>query len=178
LTNLILAILANKRIIGGKGIVFEIGQKNYRGGKSMTHKDKGSYAKKRSLELKLNPAIAEAVKQGVSDGKISCTAAFKVADKLKATPGEVGAAIDLLEIPVIKCQLGLFGYGPPDKRVIAAGTVSPALEAAIRESMVKEKLPCASAWKMAVKFNMAKREISSACETLRIKISSCQLGTF
>ena len=144
----------------------------------MTHKDKGGYAKKRSPELKLIPAIAEAVKQGVSDGKISCTASFKVAGKLKVTPGEVGATIDLLEIPIIKCQLGLFGYDPPDKGVTAAETVSPAMEAAIRESLVKGKLPCASSWEIAAKFKIAKREISSACEALKIKISSCQLGTF
>jgi len=144
----------------------------------MAHKDKGGYGKKHSPEIKLNPAIAEAVKQGVSDGKITCTAAFKVASKLKVPPGEVGITIDLLEIPVIKCQLGLFGYDPPDKGVIAAETVAPAIEAAIRESLVKGKLPCASAWDIAVKFKIAKREISSACEALKIKISSCQLGTF
>ena len=144
----------------------------------MAHKDKGGYGKKHSPEIKLNPAIAEAVKQGVADGKITCTAAFKVASKLKVTPGEVGITIDLLEIPVIKCQLGLFGYDPPDKGVIAAETVAPAIEAAIRESLVKGKLPCASAWDIAVKFKIAKREISSACEVLKIKISSCQLGTF
>ncbi len=144
----------------------------------MAHKDKGSYAKKRLPEHKLNPAIAEAVKQGGSDGKISCATAFKVAGKLKVAPGEVGVTIDLLEIPVIECQLGLFGYGPPNKRVIAAETVSPALEAAIWESLVKEKLPCASVWEIAVKFKIAKKEITSACETLKIKISSCQLGTF
>lgn len=144
----------------------------------MTHKDKSSYAKKHPPELKLNPAIAEAVKQGSSDGKISCVVAFKIASKLKVTPGEVGVTIDLLEIPVIKCQLGLFGYSPPNKRVIAAAIVSPALEAVIRESLVKGKLPCASSWEIAEKFNIAKREISSACEALIIKISSCQLGTF
>jgi len=144
----------------------------------MAHKDKGSYARKRSPELKLNPAIAEAVKQAASDDKISCTAAFKVAGKLKVTPGDVGVNIDLLEITVIKCQLGLFGYGPPKKGVIAAETVSPALEEAIRKSLVKEKLPCASAWEIAVKFDITKKEITSACETLKIKFSSCQLGTF
>ena len=144
----------------------------------MTHKDKGGYAKKRSPELKLNPVIAEALKQGVSDGKISCAAAFKVAGKLKVTPGEVGVTIDLLEIPIIKCQLGLFGYEPPDKGVTAAETVSPAMEAAIRESLVKGKLPCASSWEIAAKFKKAKRGVSSACEASKIKISSCQLGTF
>jgi hypothetical protein len=144
----------------------------------MTHKDKKSYAKKRPPELKLNPVIADALNQEVSDGKISCAAAFKVAGKLKVTPNEVGVTIDLLEIPVIKCQLGLFGYGPPNKKVIAAETVSPALESAIREALVKGKLPCSQAWGIAVKFKIAKRGVTSACETLKIKVSSCQLGTF
>jgi len=144
----------------------------------MAHKDKGSYAKKHSPGLKLNPTIAEAVKQAATGDKIACASAFKVAGKLKVTPGDVGVNIDLLEIPVIKCQLGLFGYGPAKKGVIAAETVSPALEAAIQKSLVKEKLPCASAWEMAVKLNITKREIASACEALRIKISSCQLGGF
>lgn len=144
----------------------------------MTHKDKGSYAKKHLPELKLNPEISQAVKQKSSNGKISCAAAFKVANKLRVTPGEVGVTIDLLEIPVIKCQLGLFGYDLPYKKVITAETVSTALKAAIRESLVKEKLPCASAWEIAVKLKIAKKEITSACETFKIKISSCQLGTF
>ncbi len=144
----------------------------------MAHKDKGGYAKKRSPELKLNPAIAEAVKQATSDNKISCAAAFKTAGHLKLSPSEVGITIDLLEIPIVKCQLGLFGYGPSGKRVVAAESVSPALEAAIRGSMVKEKLPCASAWEIALQFKMGKREVTSACETLKIKIASCQLGTF
>lgn len=144
----------------------------------MTHKDKGRYAKKRSPEVKLNPVIAEAVKQAGTDEKISCAAAFKVAGKLKVSPEEVGVSIDLLEIPIFKCQLGLFGYSPSRKGFIAAESVSPALEAAIRESLIKEKLPCAAAWEIARKFNIAKIEITSACENLKIKITSCQLGTF
>jgi hypothetical protein len=144
----------------------------------MTHQDKGRYAKKRPPEAELNPVIAEAVKQAITDEKISCAAAFKVAGKLKVSPGEVGVAIDLLEIPIYKCQLGLFGYSPARKGFKAAETVSPALETAIRESLIKEKLPCATAWEIANKFNLAKIEITSACETLKIKIASCQLGTF
>lgn len=144
----------------------------------MTHKDKGGYSKKRLPEHTLNPSIAEEVKQGSSDGKIACATAFKVAGKLKVRPDEVGITIDLLEIPVINCQLGLFGDGPLNKRVAAAETVSPVLETAIREFLVKGKLPCASAWEIAFKFNLTKREITAACETSKIKISSCQLGTF
>lgn len=144
----------------------------------MTHKDKPNYAKKHAPTLKLNPAVAEAVKEAASDNTLSCTAAFIVAGKLKVTPAEVGVTIDLLEIPIIQCQLGLFGYGPSEKGLTAAETVSPELESAIRESLVKEKLPCASAWEIASKFKLAKKEISAACETLKIRITSCQLGTF
>jgi hypothetical protein len=126
----------------------------------------------------LNPAIAEAVKQGSADGNISCATAFKVASQLRTTPGEVGITIDLLEIPIVKCQLGLFGYGPANKAVKAAETVDPAPEAAIREALVKGKLPCASSWEIAKKFNKTRREICSDCEALKIKISACQLGTF
>jgi hypothetical protein len=144
----------------------------------MTRKDKGGYGKKRSQEIKLNTAIAEAVKKEASDGNITCAAAFKVAGRVKVTPEEVGVAVDLLEIPIVKCQLGLFGYGASDKEVIAAEPVSPALETAIKEALVKGKLPCASAWEIAVNSKMAKREIASACEALKIKISSCQLGAF
>jgi hypothetical protein len=144
----------------------------------MTHKDKPSYSKKHSPGQKLNPPIAEAIKQAASENKLTCTAAFKAAGKLKATPAEVGVTIDLMEIPIIKCQLGLFGYGPSKKGLIAAETVSPELESAIRKSLVKGKLPCASAWEIAATFKTAKRAISAACETLKIRISSCQLGTF
>jgi hypothetical protein len=148
------------------------------GGESMTRKDKGGFAKKHLPKHKLDPVITEAVKQGSSAGKISCVAAFRVASKLKVTPSEVGVTIDLLEIPIVKCQLGLFGYGSSDKEVIAAETVSPTLEAAIKEALAKGKLSCALAWEIAVKFDITKREITSACEALKIKISSCQLGTF
>lgn len=144
----------------------------------MTRKDKGSYGEKRSQEIKLNTTIAEAVKKEASKGNITCAAAFKVAGRVKVTPGEVGVTIDLLEIPIVKCQLGLFGYGASDKGIIAAETVSPALEAAIKETLIKGKLPCVSAWEIAAKFDITKREIASACEALKIKISSCQLGAF
>jgi hypothetical protein len=144
----------------------------------MTRKDKGGFGKKRSSDIKLNPEIAEAVKQEASDGKITCAAAFRVAERHKVPPAEVGIAVDLLELPIIKCQLGLFGYGSSDKEVKAAENVSQALEGAVKEFLVSGKLPCASAWSIAEKLKKPKREIASACEALKIKISSCQLGAF
>ncbi|MEW6185867.1 MAG: hypothetical protein AB1585_09045 [Thermodesulfobacteriota bacterium] len=144
----------------------------------MTHQDRGGYSKKYGPGQKPAPSIAEAVKEAGGSGKISCADAFKTARKLKIQAREVGVTIDLLEIPIIQCQLGLFGYGPGRKGIKAAETVSPTLKSAIEGALVKEKLPCATAWEIAKKFKLPKKEVASACETLKIKISSCQLGTF
>jgi hypothetical protein len=152
--------------------------KAQKGGKEMTRKDKGSYGKKHSPKAKLNPAVAEAIKQGLSEEKISCAGAFRIAARLKIQPREVGIAIDLMETPIMKCQLGLFGYGYADKDIQAAETVSPAVEVAIRASLVKGKISCSKVWEIARKMKMGRKRIASACEALKIKISTCQLGTF
>jgi hypothetical protein len=86
--------------------------------------------------------------------------------------------IDTLETKLTKCQLGLFGHGPQKMLVRPADRVSPELEDAIRQSLVQDKLPCKAAWDIAEKFGLRKMEVSAACEALKVKISSCQLGTF
>jgi hypothetical protein len=62
--------------------------------------------------------------------------------------------------------------------VKAAETVSQVLESAVKEGLVAGKLPCASAWSIGEKLKLTKREIASACEAMKIKIASCQLGAF
>ncbi|MBW1802450.1 MAG: hypothetical protein JRJ85_17180, partial [Deltaproteobacteria bacterium] len=114
----------------------------------------------------------------VSEGTISCAVAFNIAGELNVSPGEVGFTLDFLEIPIIKCQLGLHGYGPKRKIVEPGEKVSNELESVIREMLVNGRLPCASAWQIAERFGLRKMEVSSACEALKIKISSCQLGAF
>lgn len=144
----------------------------------MTRKDKGGYAQKHPPDYPSNPRIAEAVKKAAAAGKITCAAAFDIAGALKVSPGEVGVEIDLLEIPVSHCQLGLFGYEGIGKVVKPAETMPAALKEAIHRSLVKGKLPCLSAWEIAGSLGLGKQEVASACEALGIKISSCQLGTF
>ena len=144
----------------------------------MTHEDYGHYAQKHPSGTEANPDVAEAVKARTADGKIPCAVAFDIAKKAKVSPREVGLTIDKLETKLTKCQLGLFGYGPQKRPVTAADQVSPELEDAIRQSLVQEKLPCKAAWDIAEKFSMRKMEVSAACDALKIKISSCQLGTF
>lgn len=144
----------------------------------MTHGDKGNYKSKHSPAERLDQRIAEAVKKKTAAGKITCTDASGIAADLGASMKDVGLAVDLMEIEIAKCQLGLFGYGPQKMVVTAAETVQTALEKAIRGALVNGRLPCAAAWGIAETFGIPKMAVSSACEALKIKVKPCQLGAF
>jgi hypothetical protein len=144
----------------------------------MTHEDRGHYAKKHSPDLKVQPEIAEVLNNKASNRKISCAVAHKIARDLNVSPAEVGLTTDILEIRIVKCQLGLHGYYPEKRIVKPAETVSRTLEKAIRNSLLDGKLKCAPAWDIAKSLKIARMDVSAACEALKIKISSCQLGAF
>ncbi len=144
----------------------------------MTHEDHGHYANKHPKDRRLDPKIAEAVKRKVKDGKISCAAAFGVVRELGITPENAGFTIDSLEIKITHCQLGTFGYGADKKPIKPMDNVAGEIKKAIEGSLEKGRLPCKSAWEIADRFDVSKLEIGSACETMKIKVSSCQLGAF
>jgi hypothetical protein len=144
----------------------------------MTREDKGHYALKHSPDRKPDQKVIDAVKEKISADTISCAEAFAVAGALNTPPEEIGVTLDLFEVRIVKCQLGLHGYKPKRKRLNPVETVAPELEEAVRKAMVNERLPCASAWQISGKLGIGKMEVSSACEALKIKISSCQLGAF
>jgi hypothetical protein len=145
----------------------------------MTHEDAGHYALKHPPNTVMNQEIADRVNARIVDGKIPCAVACKIAEELGVEPREVGVTVDLLEIRVSRCQLGLYGYGAKGGRMVKpAEKVAPEVDAAIRESLMNGKLSCLRSWKIADQFGLSKMEISSACEKMKIKISSCQLGSF
>ncbi|MFZ0450256.1 MAG: hypothetical protein WAL98_13540 [Desulfatiglandaceae bacterium] len=144
----------------------------------MTKEDRGHYAKKHAPGEKANKEIAEAVKKRAVDGQMACALAFDIAADQGATPGQVGFALDVLEIRLTKCQLGLFGYGAKKKIIKTAETVPGELEESIRKGLTDDRLSCKAAWDIASTFGVGKLTVSSACETLAIKISPCQLGAF
>lgn len=109
---------------------------------------------------------------------LSCAAAFDIALALGASPGAVGAAADEMDIHLLECQLGLFGYKPEKKIVKPLGALNPEMAAAIRSALMNDRLPCRSAWEIAERFQVKKMTVSAACETLGIKIRPCQLGAF
>ena len=143
----------------------------------MTHEDAGHYAAKHK-DVELNEAVASEVREKMSDNSLSCGAAHVIAEELGVAASEVGITLDLLEIRIGKCQLGLFGYGEKKRIVKPADKVEPELQKEIENSLVKERLPCKAAWDIAEKFKMKRLDLANACEKIRIKINSCQIGSF
>lgn len=144
----------------------------------MAHEDAGHYAAKHPQGTQINPQIAEQIKLKLVDGRISCAAAHNIAEHLGVSSTEVGVTIDLLEVRIHRCQLGLFGYSPKKRIVQHAEKVARELHLAIEAALEGHKLACKAAWDLAERFEMSKLDIASACETLAIKISPCQLGSF
>lgn len=144
----------------------------------MTGKDRGNYSKKHHGDRELKPEIVNAIKEKVVNKNITCAAAFKIAENTGVAPEEVGFTLDMLEMRIIRCQMGIFGYEPEKKAVKPMEKVPLEIENAIKEKLLNEKLTCVSAWEIAEKLGRPKMDVSSACERFGIKIKPCQLGAF
>jgi hypothetical protein len=148
----------------------------------MTHEDAGHYAAKHPQGTALNDAIAKAVaKKASKEGQnmtLTCAAAHAIAEELGVAPSEVGRSLDLMEVRLTKCQLGLFGYAPQKKIVTPAESVAADLEAAITAAAANGRLTCEGAWQLAADQGIKRMEASAACEALGIKVKPCQLGAF
>jgi hypothetical protein len=144
----------------------------------MTHEDRGHYAKKHPSDRRLDPKIADAVRKQAPNQELSCAAAFQIAEEHHSLPAEVGTCADLLEITLVKCQLGLFGHSPEKRIVRPAESVPRELEDAIGSGLSRGRLSCKRAWEIADRFGIQKMRVSAASEALGIKISGCQLGAF
>ena len=55
-----------------------------------------------------NRTLEEELKASLVDGRLPCAIAFKIARKLKVTPGQVGDAANKLNVKLASCQLGCF----------------------------------------------------------------------
>ena len=136
------------------------------------------YGKKHPRDSKGDPGIQKVLRERLNKGELPCAVAFQIASDLKVSPREVGRNADLMEMPLVKCQMGLFGYSPRKKIVKAAEVVSDALRTAIEQRLKNGRLPCVQAWQVAKDLGLRKMAVASACEALDIKIVSCQLGAF
>ena len=144
----------------------------------MTREQGPKFSAKHGTDTKIDPAVKQKVEGNAKNNEIACAVAFQIAEELKATPSDIGKSIDLLDIRLVKCQLGLFGYRPKKKVVKKKAPQIQDMEEAIRKALVQEKLSCRAAWDIAQQFNLPKMAVSEACEYLNFKIKPCQLGAF
>ena len=142
----------------------------------MESKKSTNFAKKHDPSDAPDAAIQEALLTRVKNEEIPCAVAFQVAKDLSVALEDVGRTLDLTNIRLTKCQLGLFGYTPEKKIVSARMPEHPDLKAAIRDALVDHRLPCTAAWDIADRLGVRKMVVSAACEALEIKIKPCQLG--
>jgi len=140
--------------------------------------EKGRFKKKHPSEAVADPGIAQAIKQKIIDGKVTCADASAIASDMHKSMQELGMVIDILEVSLTSCQLGLFGYYPEKSIVIPATTVAKEMEGAIQKTLLNGCLPCDAAWKIAEALAVPKIKVSSACEAIHVKIKPCQLGAF
>ena len=144
----------------------------------MTREQGPKFSEKHGANTKANPAAKQKIEDKAKNGEISCAVAFQISEELNIPPAEIGKDVDLLNIRLVKCQLGLFGYGSGTKVVKPKSPENKELEKAIRAALAGTKLACMDAWDIAKRLNLPKMAVSNACEALSIKIKPCQLGAF
>lgn len=122
--------------------------------------------------------LIEAIRGKAIADTISCAAVFTIVDELGIKPIDAGRILDEMEVSIIKCQMGLFGFSPEKKIVRPAESISDAMNREISSHLRDGRLPCKDAWIIAGSLKATKMDVASACEKLGIKIKPCQLGAF
>jgi len=131
----------------------------------------------------VEPALADAIRARLREGRLDCTAAFAVAKQKNFAPLAVGEAADSLGVHLSRCQLGLFGYpgrakaweNPGWKRTEIPKDLEPAVCSAVGQDGI---LSCAAAWDVADRFSVGRAQVGFLANRLNIKIKRCQLGAF
>jgi len=144
----------------------------------MTHADKGKYAEKHSPGIKIEDSLKQEVRQAAKENNVTCSVAEEIAGRKSVTIGDVGVALDILNINITECQLGLFGYKPQKKIVKPAKKVAPDLKQAINDALSDGRMSCAASWAIAKQLKLPRMRVSAACEALEIMVKPCQLGAF
>ena len=144
----------------------------------MSRGHSGNFRAKHPADLKIDASIMNAVDSKMKDGSMSCKTAHAIATDLGVSPALVGAAMDLQNGRIRACQLGLFGYGQGKAVTHEGPAVPPELAASIQEALSEGRLACAEAWRIAAAHGIRRLDMGQACQTLGVKVNSCQLGAF
>ncbi|MDC7225745.1 MAG: hypothetical protein PQJ61_03150 [Spirochaetales bacterium] len=144
------------------------------------HQDEGNYAGKHPAETELNEKAAKAVQDRVRNERITCLAAHEAAAEAGVSPAVIGQTLDLLEVRINGCQLGLFGHGGKDhgKAEFKLPENAETLITAVKKAAGPDGISCYELWKAAETAGCSKQDAAAVCETADIKIKDCQLGAF
>jgi hypothetical protein len=144
----------------------------------MSAKKTRPFSEKHDPDLRPDPGIEKALRKRGAKMEMPCALAFEIAEDLQVKPMEVGRTADLMNIKVVKCQLGLFGYKPEKKIVKAEETSNRALQDAVTGSSENNRLTCEKVWQIGAQFKTGRLTVSNVCQASSIQIKSCQLGAF
>ncbi|MBW2407313.1 MAG: hypothetical protein JRF17_08085 [Deltaproteobacteria bacterium] len=136
------------------------------------------FSTKHGPDEKPDALIKNEILKQTQNEKIPCAVAFQIAETLKILPETVGKTADLMNFKLTKCQLGLFGYPPQKKIVKPLENIKIDVKDAVSHALVQGRLSCKDAWDIASRLHVSKITVSDVCETMGIKIKSCQLGAF
>ena len=143
----------------------------------MGHQDKGHFAAKHK-DRQINKTIAEKLKTLSVNNCLTCAVAHQAAKELNISPLEIGVQTDLLEYRITECQLGLFGYGNPKKKIDPEIEISPELNERLDRANRDGRISCLECWDIAKLLKIKRFDLGSACEKKNIRIKPCQLGSF
>ena len=137
------------------------------------------FARKHEETAAPHPEAAQKARERATNGSLSCARAFEIAGECGISPEEMGKTLDLAELRLTHCQCGLFGFPPPDKkRIKTLDPMPPELEKEIRAAEENGSVPCVDVWRVAKNLEITRLTAACGCETLKISIRPCQLGSF
>lgn len=136
------------------------------------------YGSKHPADALPDPLIASALEAAAASSRVSCSQAHALATALNVSPAEIGRNMDLLELRIVECQMGIFGHQPQKKILKPAASVPEELSERLREVAPEGVVSCATCWKVARESGLEKMAVAAACEHLGLKIKPCQLGAF
>ncbi|MBI9106316.1 MAG: hypothetical protein JEZ04_06175 [Spirochaetales bacterium] len=143
------------------------------------HEDEGHYAGKHPEGTELNERAAAALKKRVHEGRISCNAAHEAAAAAGIKAEAVGRALDLMEVRINGCQLGLFGHKTDrGKADLSPREDAEQLRMAVKARADEDGISCLSLWEAAAEAGSPKIHAAAVCEAENIRVHSCQLGAF
>ena len=106
----------------------------------MTQQNQKHYAKKHEeKEILMEEEFRERLLKEAKEGRLTCSKAFLIGKESGKEPQQTGVYLDLLEIRIVECQLGLFGF-TPEKRKVKTGEIIDPIRQLIEEGREDSRL--------------------------------------